>query len=88
MAPLILGEIVRASRLFGETPEQFAQEMENRLRREIEDDIADSLQFIEEFYGRAISLDELAGKAHLSASHFSCKFEAHLGLSPMDYVRI
>ena len=44
------------------------------------------LDYVAEHYARPISVDELAGEAGLSASHFSRLFKETIGLSPHRYV--
>lgn len=42
--------------------------------------------FIESEYARAMTLPELASKAHLSVPHFCAEFKRHFGTSAIDYL--
>ncbi|MDJ0917865.1 MAG: AraC family transcriptional regulator [Woeseiaceae bacterium] len=44
------------------------------------------LDFVADNYGRTLSLEELAGEAALSPSHFSRLFKETIGSSPMQFV--
>ncbi|MBZ0302926.1 MAG: AraC family transcriptional regulator [Anaerolineae bacterium] len=48
-------------------------------------DIEKTIQYMLEHLAESCSLDELAGQAHLSISHFSHQFRARTGYAPIDY---
>jgi AraC-like DNA-binding protein len=47
-----------------------------------------ALDFIEACFAEPISLSELAGIAGLSISRFAVRFNAEVGISPQQYVRL
>ena len=48
--------------------------------------INQTVEYIREHVGDAITLRELADMAHLSACHYSHEFKRQTGFSPMEYV--
>lgn len=48
--------------------------------------INQTVEYIREHVGNAITLRELADMAHLSACHYSHEFKRQTGFSPMEYV--
>ncbi|HWL17513.1 MAG TPA: AraC family transcriptional regulator [Opitutus sp.] len=58
----------------------------NPRRRQAEDRVLRTIRFMREQLTRAITLDELAGVAHLSVPHYSATFKRQMNCSPMEFL--
>jgi AraC-like DNA-binding protein len=59
----------------------------HRLHAAQSSEIASVLRLIEEQFAQPLDVARMAQTAHLSSQHFSRKFKAALGVSPMEYLR-
>ena len=55
-------------------------------KRKLDSRIADSVAYIEQHYAEAITVDDLAAAANMSASRFYPVFREALGVTPVDYI--
>lgn len=61
---------------------------ENRLYGHYQPEISRALQYIQEHYMEKLTLDDVAGIANLSRSHFSKVFKEEVGMTLMEYVEM